>query len=91
MNEFGLDATDDAVEYLREIAAAMVRLFGIGDAEAAGRIRDFWRGQAFRTEHALMALFHRSEEGWAKHIYYGGRPWWWDGPLPEPAPYPAAP
>jgi hypothetical protein len=86
-NEFGLAATTDAADYLGEIAAAMTRLFGIDHAEAVGRIRQFWQAEAFLTAHALIALFHRSEEAWAKTIYYGGQPWWLDGP-PEPSPYP---
>jgi hypothetical protein len=88
MNEFGLPATDDAVAYIREIADSMTVLFGVDAAEAHGRIRRFWHGQAFLSEPALVALFHRSPEGWAKQIYYGGRPWWLEGPPPEPEPYP---
>ena len=88
MNEFELPATEDAIAYLQGIAGEMVGLFGIDRDEAVGRIRKFWRGQAFLTRYELMALFHREEDGWARHIYYGGQPWWLKGPPPEPAPYP---
>ena len=87
MNEFGFSATDEALGYLREIASSMVDLFGVSSAEAVGRMRQFWPGQAFRTDYALMALFHRSPEGWAKTIYYGGKPWWLEGQELTPAPY----
>jgi hypothetical protein len=87
VNEFGLPATDEAIAYFREIADAMVDLFDVDIAEAQGRIRRFWRTEAFLTELALIALFHRTPQSWARHIYYGGRPWWLDGPPPEPEPY----
>lgn len=88
MNEFEIPATQEALDYLREIASSMTGLFGIDDAEARGRIQRFWNSEAFLTEHALMALFHRSPEGWAKTIYYGGQPWWIEGAQLEPEPYP---
>jgi hypothetical protein len=88
MNEFGVPATDEAIAYIRQIADEMATLFGLDPAEAQGRIRHFWTGEAFLTEYALLALFHRTTQSWAKQIYYGGRPWWRDGPPPEPEPYP---
>jgi len=74
MNEFGLPATDEAVEYMREIATAMIALFGIDAAEACGRVRKFWHTEAFLTEPALGALFHRTPESWARNIYSSARP-----------------
>jgi hypothetical protein len=88
-NEFGIAATTEAVDYLRAIASAMTSLFTVDESEAVGRISQFWQTEAFLTDHALVALFHKSEEAWAKHIYYGGQPWWLDGPPPDPAPYPS--
>ena len=84
MNEFGVRATDEAVAYIREIAAAMTTLLGIDEAEAVGRIRHFWRGQTFLGEMSVGLLMHRTAGDWAKHIYYGGQPWWLSGPPPLP-------
>ena len=88
MNEFGLPATDEALAYVREIAAAMRGFSGIATEEAAGRIADFWAGQSFRTEDETGALFHQRPQSWAKTIYYGRRDWWVGEGSLSPAPYP---
>jgi hypothetical protein len=88
MNEFSVTAKDEELEYIRQIAREMTSAFGIGPDEAAGRIRRFWGGQEFASEHASMALWHRTAYSWARQIYYGGQMWWIDGAAPEPVPYP---
>jgi hypothetical protein len=90
VNEFQLAADDEALAYLREIAAAMGELFAVAPAEAAGRIADFWAGQSFRTAEQNGALFHQRPQTWAKAIYYGRRDWWVDEASLSPAPYPRA-
>lgn len=87
MNEFGLQATPEAVAYIREIADAMVRLLDIPRTEAVGRIRRFWQGEAFVTDIQVGLLGHQLPERWAKDIYYGRVPWWIDEQSCRPAPY----
>jgi hypothetical protein len=87
MNEFNVPATDEAIAYLRRIAAEMVALFGIPASEAIGRIGYFWRSESFVDERSLVSLLHQEPQHWAKTIYYGRKLWWLDDPPPEPAPY----
>ena len=91
VNEFGLAANDEALEYIREIATVMRSLFGIADTEAGGRVAEFWAGEGFFTEDESGALFHQRPQTWAKAIYYGRRDWWIDESSLSPAPYPFRP
>jgi hypothetical protein len=77
VNEFGLSANDEALDYMRQIAAEMQALFGVSADDAAARIGTFWRGAgSFRTESELTALLHDPPSSWAKTIYHGHRDWW---------------
>lgn len=80
MNEFELDADDEALDYLRQIAAEMQALFGVSGTDAADRMGTFWRGQSFRNESEKTALLHDPPSSWAKTIYLGRRDWWRDEP-----------
>jgi hypothetical protein len=42
VNEFGVPANDEGLDYLRRIAATMTRLFSLEPEEAVGRIAEFW-------------------------------------------------
>jgi hypothetical protein len=76
VNEFGLDADDDSLDYMRQISAEMQALFSLSAADAVGRIGAFWYGQSFRSEHEKTALLHELPSSLAKTIYYGHRDWW---------------
>jgi hypothetical protein len=88
VNEFRVAATQEALDYLRQIAAAMQRLFAVQAEEAAGRIAEFWAGQSFQSDEAVGALLHQGTVAWAKSIYYGRPDWWRDEASLNPAPYP---
>jgi hypothetical protein len=87
MNEFGIPATDEAVEYFREIADSMVRLFSIPPAEAIGRIKKFWSGQHFLTKERTGLMQHQGPDIWAELIYYGRKGNWPDKDSWQPVPY----
>jgi len=89
VNEFGIPATDEAAEYFREIADAMVQLYSIPRSEAIGRIRKFWTGQSFLTEYVTHLIQHQVPEQWAELIYYGRKGNWGDRDSWQPVPYSA--
>jgi hypothetical protein len=70
---FSTDTPADA--FCREIAAEMVREFGIAEAEAVGRIN---RGWGHLTEFDPIA-YHNLPRSWAHHFYYGPDSYWWIG------------
>lgn len=81
MNEFGLNADDEALDYMRLIAAEMQALFGVSADDAAARMKAFWgRSGSFRSEYGKAALLHERPSTWAKNIYYGRRDWWRNEP-----------
>jgi hypothetical protein len=81
-------------DFCRGIAAEMMRLFGITEAEAIGRINQGW---GHLGEFHSIA-YHKPAEYWAHHMYFGHDSYWWIrdeatrkrlglGPV-EPLPYP---
>jgi hypothetical protein len=84
----GIRATAEAREYLNDIVSEMVTLFSISRDEATGRVAEFWAGQVFLSDEALIALFHMPAEHWAKRIYYDCTRWWDNEGSLRPAPYP---
>jgi hypothetical protein len=89
MNEFGIPATDEAAEFFREIADAMVQLYSIPRAEAIGRIGKFWTGQSFLTGNKAQLIQHQVPKQWAELIYYGRKGNWGDRETWQPVPYSA--
>ena len=70
---FLTDAHADA--FCREIAGEMVRLFGITEGEAVGRIN---RGWGHLHEFLPLAI-HETPAYWASHMYFGADSFWWVG------------
>ena len=87
MNEFGIPATDRAVEYFREIADSMVELYSIPRSEAVGRISKFWAGQSFLNEYKAQLIEHQVPRIWDELIYYGRKGNWPDKDSWQPVPY----
>lgn len=93
--QFVTDAKSDT--YCRMIVAAMIRLFGMAEEEAIGRINRSWgaRGLSFLGEFDL--IYHELPEDWANRLYWTDESFWWVtgeareslglGP-PIPRPYP---
>ena len=76
MNEFAIPATEETVEFFRDIATAMMRLYSIPRSEAVGRITKFWAGQNFSTEYRSRLIQHQGPDQWADLIYYGRKGNW---------------
>ena len=83
-----------ADEFRREIAAELVRRFGISEDEAIGRINQQWG----HLGEFLSIAYHETTEYWAHHLDFGHDSYWWIrdestrtrlglGPI-EPLPYP---
>lgn len=71
--QFVTDAKSDA--FCREIAAELVRLFGVSEAEAVGRINRGWRGLSIVGE--LNIVYHETPDHWAHLMYFGPDSYWW--------------
>lgn len=74
--EFETDA--ESQEFCEQIAADMVRRFGISLDEAVGRINRRWAGVPALGAESL--LYHESVDHWANDIYYGHDSFWWNSP-----------
>jgi len=88
MNVFGIQASAEAAEFIREVESAMERLYSVPRLEAIGRIRYFWSRTNFLSQEATLLVQHQTPEHWAAQIYYGHK-----GDLPDdgplrPVPYP---
>lgn len=59
--------------FAREIAAEMVRLFGITEDEAEGRINRAW-GDVSEFDPIVL---HRPPEHWAYDMFFGHESYWW--------------
>lgn len=89
MTAIEIAATDEALDYIEQIARQMVLLFPVAMDEAVGRINRFWAGQEFTSHVKVDVLLHEEPESWAKTIYYGRDSRWWLGEAGlEPEPYP---
>jgi len=87
MAKFQFKADAEAKAYCERIAQEMVRLFGIPEAEAVGRINRQWKGQKLGGEGEV--LYGGDPPFWAKTIYYeSGCMWWREGEKLRPKPYP---
>ncbi len=87
VNEFGIPATDEAVEFFREISDSLVRLYSVPRSEAVGRITRFWRGQSFLTRDATRLIQHQVPDQWARLIYFGRKGHPPDEDSWQPVPY----
>jgi hypothetical protein len=82
--------TAEAEAHLRSVIAEMVRLFGIDEEEAAGRVARAW-AKVDLTDDDGNALFgHELPDYWAKNIYYPSGTLWWTVPAEDlqPRPWP---
>lgn len=89
MTDLNVKATDEALDYLEEIAREMILLFPITLDEARGRINREFEDHSFLSEIDVSVLLHEEQDTWAKHVYYGRESCWWlgEGEL-QPRPYP---
>jgi hypothetical protein len=89
MSELNVRGTEEALEYIEQIAREMILLFPITMDEAVGRINRAWAGQEFSSEAKVGVLLHEEPDAWAKTIYYVRDSRWWLGEDGlEPLPYP---
>lgn len=89
MTGLNVAGTEEALEYIEQIARQIVLLFPVTMDEAVGRINRFWKGQEFTSEAKVDVLLHEEPDAWAKTIYYGRDSHWWlseEGLEPEPYP-----
>ncbi|MGE0131418.1 MAG: hypothetical protein AB7U82_25330 [Blastocatellales bacterium] len=87
MSKFSFETDRQAEEFCTEIAKMMVKLFGITEIEAVGRINRQWQGQKIVGPNRM--IYHEDTEFWAKTIYYGADVHWWRGEEGlEPQPFP---
>lgn len=69
------------------IVDEMMRLFGIPEAEAVGRVNRQWGRLDLRDPQDIIQ--HEDEVYWAKTIYYGkDSSWWLDEASAKPRPFP---
>jgi hypothetical protein len=88
MSAITIHGTQEARDYLEEIAQEMVEIFPITLTEARGRINQQFSGREFVTPISVSNLLHEEQDVWAKHIYYGRDSFWWlDEARLEPQPY----
>lgn len=82
---FRTDAKSDM--FCRRIADEMIRLFGISEYEAIGRINRHFAGKEWLGPTHIW--YHEGAEDWARNIYYEEDSYWWmEGRQPQPKPYP---
>lgn len=87
MRNIAVRGTEEALQYLEEVAREMVILFPIRMDEAVGRINREFLNRTFLTPIEVDVLLHEEQDVWAKHIYYGRDSCWWlceDGLRPQP-------
>lgn len=87
MNELRVRGTQEAIDFVRDIATEMTLIFGIPYDEAVGRINAVWSGQEFLTELEVATLTHEEPDIWAKRIYYEPGSMFWiseEGLKPKP-------
>lgn len=85
MSSYQFGAEPIALEYIDCIVEALVKLFGISNDEAVGRVNRKWKGLTFADDD--LELFRESVSWWAHNVYYGHDSGWWHGtgnlsPLP---------
>ncbi|GAA2146228.1 hypothetical protein GCM10009760_35760 [Kitasatospora kazusensis] len=91
--EFPCAGDDAARRFCSEIADELSAGFGIGRAEAVGRVNRHWSGpgEDGRTPRTwivgLDIAYHEDAQFWAGLIYYGTH-WWAPGETPVPLPPP---
>ncbi len=86
MIKFDFITDAETQEYCESTVRAMMKLFGITEDEAVGRINQRWSGVTMVGADDL--LYHESVTYWANDIYYGHDSGWWLGPSGlRPLPY----
>jgi hypothetical protein len=53
----------------------MMRLFGVSQQEAEGRINREWKDKPLIGD--VLLIYHRTTEYWAQRIYYEEDVLWW--------------
>jgi hypothetical protein len=74
MSQFSFATDDESEVFCFRIASEMVKLFGISQSEAVGRINKHWQGQKFVGPDMI---YHRDTVYWANRIYYTDDTYWW--------------
>jgi len=78
----GIDADAVSQNFLEEIVGEMIRLHGVSESDAVGRIVEKWKGRKFRWPEGepgsdtSWMIFHESPEHWAQVIFTGNWTWW---------------
>jgi hypothetical protein len=85
---FSFTTGEKSDAYMKAIVGEMIRLFGISEDEAIGRLNEKWRGLAFTDEED--ELIRETPSWWAKNAYFGHDSAWWSMNESElkPLPYP---
>ncbi len=73
--QFVTDAKSDA--YCRKIAAEIVRVFAVPEAEAIGRINQGWGGRGLSFLGEFDLIYHELPEHWANTMYWTDASFWW--------------
>lgn len=78
-------------DYLNEAVEVMVRLFGISEDEAIGRIAQEFARWDLASDEDSGIVGHEEPEYWAHWAYYGNVHWWlMEAEELTPLPYPKA-
>jgi len=90
MMAFSFETDAEAHAYCESVVREMIRLFGIPEAEALGRVnRHFGSVRFVGRESDENQLYREDPIWWAKTIYYQGDSYWWHGEEGlKPKPYP---
>ena len=91
MNKFSFITDAESESFCLMIAEEMMRIGGITEAEAIGRINRQWQGIDFIGSTDIT--YHRNPEHWAKTIFYTDDTlwwldWWMKNNKPKVKPYP---
>jgi hypothetical protein len=87
LSRFEFRTSAETAAFCEAIIGEMIRLFGIPEAEALGRLNRQWGALDLSSPQDL--IFHEDEKYWAKDIYYGHSSLWWtDEPHAVPTPFP---
>lgn len=86
---FTFRTNEESAAFVDLVAAELIGQFGIGRAEAIGRINRHWAGLTFLTREEIDTLTHELPSDWAMIIYFGADAnWWVPGEGVEALPYP---
>ncbi len=83
---FAFKTCPETQTFCETIVKEMIRLFGISEDEAVGRVSRQWRHLELTNPQDI--ILHEDETFWAKDIYYGhDSAWWKDEANAKPRPF----